>query len=357
MNKENTTSANINFFKAIIAYLQEKGRKCVTFQKNTYGDENDIPFCNTLQEVIDTVSIDDELPGRIYISVVREDGYMAYEQFDGTENEDFDYLFDEVYHYINDAEDPEMEEWLEANGFGEKTALTEKVYTKAKRIKSVIDGHYCGLHEKEFLKQFGIRPVSGLHDSNDESHWQETPWDRAIFREGLSDCNNESENCYVAEKDGLQFCIFMHSAQLYVSIHFLILETNELFTVSRETERKVFGIPNPEILLHYNAVIAEAVADKAGMNVPYCESIDLGEAFPTVLQLAIDPAGFENKDAALETLRFMAENGRLFPKSFSKKDNIGAFAGYVLEHEKEILCEIESDLNGYYRQWIGNKND
>lgn len=112
--KDTNTISGQRYVKAIIGYLKEKGRSSVSFDKSTYEDWNDIPFCNALQETIDTVSISNEKPGCITVSVCREDGFMAYEVFDGSEkDEDFDYLFHEVYYYINDFDADEAEVWME----------------------------------------------------------------------------------------------------------------------------------------------------------------------------------------------------------------------------------------------------
>lgn len=106
-----------DFVKAIIRYLKEKKRNGVTFETNTYYENwCDIPYCNRFEYIVDTVSIDQEHPDKICIAVCREDGFLAHDWFDGTEKEDFEYLFHEIYYYINDAEDPEAEEWLEMNG-------------------------------------------------------------------------------------------------------------------------------------------------------------------------------------------------------------------------------------------------
>lgn len=109
-----TLNEGTRFVRAIIDYLKEKGRTFVSFEKSTYENWNDIPFCNRFQDVIDTVSISDEFPGRICICVCTEGGAVYYDLFDGTEtDEDFDYLWHEVYYYINDFDSPEAEQWLD----------------------------------------------------------------------------------------------------------------------------------------------------------------------------------------------------------------------------------------------------
>lgn len=136
---ENCKSQNgKNFVNAIIAYLNSKAVDNVSFVPSTYGDQNDIPFCNALENIIDTVSISEEKPGSICISICREDGYMAYMDFDGTEDEDFDYLFHEVYYYINEANDPEADEWLEEFNKKPFDALKEVLICKMRHILNII---------------------------------------------------------------------------------------------------------------------------------------------------------------------------------------------------------------------------
>lgn len=131
-----------DFVHAIISYLNEKGQVSVSFEPKTYEDINDIPFCNTLQYIIDTVSISYEQPGSITIAICREDEFMAYETFTGEEDEDFDYLFHEVYYWYNSPEDPEAEEWLEDFMKNEfipiKEVLVSKIQRMAKRFKEAI---------------------------------------------------------------------------------------------------------------------------------------------------------------------------------------------------------------------------
>lgn len=116
MSHTDTLNNNKRFVKAIRVYLKEKGEDWVYFQPNTYENENDIPFCNHFKGVVDSVSISKDRHDAIAISVSTPQGAVFQKDFDGTEDENFEYLFDEVYHYINGPEDPEMEEWLEEHG-------------------------------------------------------------------------------------------------------------------------------------------------------------------------------------------------------------------------------------------------
>lgn len=104
------------FVRAILAWLKEKGRSSVYFQPSTYDFEDDIPFCSDAGLPVETVFIPDEPEheNEIGITVWTEDGEGLQKFFDGTEpDEEFDYLFHEVWNYINDPEDGEADDWLE----------------------------------------------------------------------------------------------------------------------------------------------------------------------------------------------------------------------------------------------------
>lgn len=116
-----------DFVLAICAYLNERQETCVCFERSSYEYEEDIPFCRGLNGRIDSVSVSFDRPGCIDICVVR-DGKAVYGTFDGTEDEDFDYLFHEVYYYINEADAPEADDWIRV--VKETTPLKEFLITK-----------------------------------------------------------------------------------------------------------------------------------------------------------------------------------------------------------------------------------
>lgn len=147
MSKNSYTGKD--FVYAILAYLNERQEECVTFEPSTYGDESDIPFCKKLNGYVETVEPSSDKPGCIILTVVRTDAvgrnYTASETFNGSEDEDFDYLFHEVYYYICDANAPEAEEWMENNVMDqpcredfEKEFLIMKIRQSVKRIGKAI---------------------------------------------------------------------------------------------------------------------------------------------------------------------------------------------------------------------------
>lgn len=101
-----------DYVMAIILYLNERGDGCVCFDAYSYGDVNDIPFCRTLNERIDSVSTVPDQEKVCIMTVSRKE-----RTFDGSEEEDFEKLFYETYYYICDPYAPEAEEWLAEKGF------------------------------------------------------------------------------------------------------------------------------------------------------------------------------------------------------------------------------------------------
>lgn len=129
------------FVKAIIAILKEKNKKSVSFDPRTYGSEltkNELPWCNAFDCMVDTIGCpelvigDDTFeesveftdedkaamkakgyPDCIWICV-DDGGAVKYDFFDGTENEDFDHLFHDVYDELWDGgiNDDEGDIWL-----------------------------------------------------------------------------------------------------------------------------------------------------------------------------------------------------------------------------------------------------
>ena len=159
MNKENAYTGK-DFVYAILSYLNERQEECVTFEPSTYGDESDIPFCKKLNGRVETVEPSSDKPGCIILTVVRTDAvgrnHTASETFNGCEDEDFDYLFHEVYYYICDANAPEAEEWMEKTVIRqpnkkdfEKEYLIMKIRQSVKRIGKDI-AVPCGIICKVF---------------------------------------------------------------------------------------------------------------------------------------------------------------------------------------------------------------
>ena len=86
---------------------------------------------------------------------------------------------------------------------------------------------------------------------------------------------------------------------------------------------------------------AEIISDTKGMNVSYCESMDMS-LFPVVVETMLG----DEQEGDLDDLHFLAENGRLIPRGF-KDASLEEIRAYLLEHRNEILDEIESDCRDY----------
>ena len=86
---------------------------------------------------------------------------------------------------------------------------------------------------------------------------------------------------------------------------------------------------------------ADIISDNKGMNVPYCESMDMS-LFPVVVETML---GDEQEDD-LDDLHFLAENGRLIPRGF-KNASMEEIRAYLLANKNEILSEIEEDCRHY----------
>ena len=86
---------------------------------------------------------------------------------------------------------------------------------------------------------------------------------------------------------------------------------------------------------------AEIIADSCGMNVPYCESMDMS-LFPVVVETMLG----DEQEGDLDDLHFLAENGRLIPTGF-KNASLEEIREYLLANKNEILSEIEEDCRHY----------
>ena len=62
----------------------------------------------------------------------------------------------------------------------------------------------------EYLKQFGVKRLTGIRNAIDEETPIETPIDYALLKEGLLGAhNNHTMQYFVCEKDGIEFLLFI----------------------------------------------------------------------------------------------------------------------------------------------------
>jgi hypothetical protein len=85
---------------------------------------------------------------------------------------------------------------------------------------------------------------------------------------------------------------------------------------------------------------ADIIADYHGMNVPYCESMDMSLFHQPILAM------LDDEEPDLGDLQFLAENNRLLPDTLSEA-SLEEFRAYCQEHRDEILDEIEQECQDY----------
>ena len=98
-------------------------------------------------------------------------------------------------------------------------------------------------------------------------------------------------------------------------------------------------------------LVADAIADYYGYNVPYCESMDVSLLW-MVPALVLDD-GTVDEDH-LEDLQFLASNGRVFPKTLEHA-SLDEFREYTLAHSEELLSSVHDTFNAYYLGYTGKE--
>ena len=93
-------------------------------------------------------------------------------------------------------------------------------------------------------------------------------------------------------------------------------------------------------ILDLIAETADIIADYHGMNVPYCESMDMSLFHQPILAM------LDDEDPDLGDLQFLAQNNRLLPDSLAEA-TMDEFRAYCKGHRDEILDEIESECQDY----------
>ena len=140
-NKNSTTVTDPVFLvRAIIACIRSKGRMAVTFKKSSFADPDDIPDSKTLQGPIEYISVSAGRYGCIDITVYDEETTCRTGRFNGSKDEDFARLFEEVYDHIRQASDPEPDEWLEAFAKTPCNPLKAWLVDRIKNIRHMYTG-------------------------------------------------------------------------------------------------------------------------------------------------------------------------------------------------------------------------
>lgn len=94
--------------------------------------------------------------------------------------------------------------------------------------------------------------------------------------------------------------------------------------------------------------IYDAIADEAGQNITYNESID-GSIFPSVISVA---EGTVEDGHEFDDCRFLAENGFILPRRLQKASDRRIMV-YIRLHLDTVLDLIESEAESDYYFRIG----
>lgn len=94
---------------------------------------------------------------------------------------------------------------------------------------------------------------------------------------------------------------------------------------------------------------SDAIAEAQGMNVSYCESMDM-DLFPVVVDVIDDAYDDDEIEGVLPDLQFLAWSGRLIPKEYENAD-YQEIRAYLVENKEEILREIAEDCLGYIDEY------
>ena len=92
--------------------------------------------------------------------------------------------------------------------------------------------------------------------------------------------------------------------------------------------------------------IYDAIADDAGMNITYCESID-GDMFLSVLAVAANDFEDFSRKACFDNCLFLASNNFILPKSLANSSE-KEIEDYIHNNEDSILDNIEKNAVSDY---------
>ena len=102
----------------------------------------------------------------------------------------------------------------------------------------------------------------------------------------------------------------------------------------------------------------ELIAEGHGMNVTYCESMDMS-LFPIVVSVIEDEYDKDESEGVLGDLHFLSENGRLIPRGYENA-TYEEIQAYLIENKDEVFDEIARDCKGYieeYSEWEDEDED
>ena len=101
---------------------------------------------------------------------------------------------------------------------------------------------------------------------------------------------------------------------------------------------------------------AEVIADRYGMNVPYCESMVISYS-PQIIEATLtedeknELEELTPENDLLDTLRFYARNNHYLPDSL-KDASMEEFNSYLAAHKQEVYKEILDEIKHYCHESI-----
>lgn len=324
--------------KAILELMAEKAKTYVSFDIKSFEpneNKNNMPWCIGFDAFIDTVSVDkEEHPAQICICV-DDNGAIYYKWYDGSENEDFEGIFHWIYNALWDGgvEDVEDDDWLKKN-WGPARLANEAV----NEAKAVIISQLVNL----------VKSVNG----QTVVLYEEPAVDgkvRGIRRELTFDYAKEILLVYYKcldeeERDEAEIAV-----PVSTDCHLGNLEA--MLEKAAEAVQESMTVDSPADLQERVNNLWNAIVKERGMNVTYCESMDI-ELFNTIISVLQDdePEMEEDRKKLLDSLHFFSANNRCLPVTL-KNASLGEITAYVIAHEKEILREISNEIYNYEKEF------
>lgn len=105
-------------------------------------------------------------------------------------------------------------------------------------------------------------------------------------------------------------------------------------------------------------IMADAIAEEEGQNVPYCASMDFSY-LPQILKAIMSDDELHENDLEkpvdsdlLDDLRFLARNNRALPEELSES-SLEDIRTYIRKHLEDILSDIRSICEEDYEDSLG----
>lgn len=329
--------------KAILELMAEKAKTYVSFDiKSFKPDEskNNMPWCIGFDALIDTVSVDKEKhPGQICICV-DDNGAIYYKWYDGSEYEDFERIFHWIYNALWDGgvEDVKEKDWLKKNWNAAR--LTKEAVNEAKAIIiSQLVNLVKSVNGRFANQRYIVLCEEPAVDSKVRGLRRKLTFDYATRFLFVSDQCLDEKGKVEAE------------TTIPVSTDCPLGNLEAMLEKAAEAVQESMTVDSPAALRERVDNLRNAIVKERGMNVTYCESMDI-ELFDTIISVLQDdePEMEEDRKSLLDSLHFFSENNRYLPVTL-KNASLGEITAYVIAHEKEILREISNEISNYEKEF------